>query len=112
MTPPIVLYSEGNADLFLKVEHAEEYLEPIDLLSGRYVIFDSDGMVLGWTLEKSWSGAEKVRLLDSEFLDFQIVRLRGILLKFLTDIDRSAAENLGDVPLFELVEICKHYASR
>jgi len=45
MRPPLIIDAHGDLLLFHSKEKAEDYLEPIDVRSGEYVVFDSKGSV-------------------------------------------------------------------
>jgi hypothetical protein len=46
MKPPIFVDENGDTAVFLKVEDAEVYLEPIDVENEEYVAYDSEGTLL------------------------------------------------------------------
>jgi hypothetical protein len=46
MRPPIVLDDHGDISLFLSVEAAARYIEPIDIRNGEYIAYDSAGFLL------------------------------------------------------------------
>ena len=46
MKAPIIINGHGNVSIFESVEHAEQYLEPINVKNNEYVVYDSTGRLL------------------------------------------------------------------
>jgi hypothetical protein len=46
MNPPIVIVESYDISVHPSVEHAEAYLEPVDVLNGIYLAYDCDGYLL------------------------------------------------------------------
>lgn len=61
--PPLVVYNWGDVEVFPSVEAVKEYVEPVDVNNGEYLVFDSEGRIL--ELQASSRGEISLQPADS-----------------------------------------------
>lgn len=105
MKPPIIADNFGDLLIFNTIESAQGYLEPIDVRSNEYVVYDSEGRLLR-ALASSDSGP--VTIEDAEKVPTHQTALRGALISFLSQVGERR-EDLVQRPLHELVSLGLKY---
>jgi hypothetical protein len=87
MKPPIIIDENGDISFFESVKDVELYLEPIDVINGEYVAYDSEGHILQLSVEckdsaNIFSPLETVVLSPSATPQRHTAELKRILIDF------------------------------
>jgi hypothetical protein len=87
MKPPIIIDENGDISFFETVKDVELYLEPIDVINGEYVAYDSEGHILQLNVERKdsaniFSSLETVVLSPSVTSQRHTSELKSILINF------------------------------
>jgi hypothetical protein len=98
MKAPIIIDNFGDVLIFDSVEKAERYIEPIDVLNGEYVAYDSEGRLLHPIIESPF----KVVLMPAEGEAGHAQELHEVLIDFFKRIGTSK-DWLGRASLHDLV---------
>ena len=95
MKPPIFIYEPVDLNVFQSVKSAQSWLEPIDVESGIYAAFDSEGKKLNVKVIKSKEAAGRWLFIFKKYYTERIVieesgkqfpeELKKILIEFLSD---------------------------
>lgn len=96
--PPVIVDETGDTDVFESVEHAEMYLEPIDVEHNRFIAFDSVGRLL-----RLIPTTPRITIEAAEEVPNHAERLRELLIQFLKN-RRVTDSNLSNLSLAELVQ--------
>ncbi len=104
--PPIIVDESGDVIVFASVEHAERYLEPIDVEENRCVAYDSEGRLL-----KLRPTEPRITIESAEAVPSHSREVRDILIEFLEYLGHSR-EWLTQASLSELVEKASPYATK
>jgi hypothetical protein len=92
MKLPIILYDNGDVNVFHAVQDAENYIESPDVLDGTYEAYDSEGRRLDLIIPKSRklkilsleiTKVDKVKIKKSSDKKIYTDRLSDILVEFL-----------------------------
>ena len=105
---PIILYGDAGADVFLSIEAAEQYAEPIDIQNGEYTAYDAAGKIL--SLSVSLNGFHGSLSLPEPHKHGreELVRALRRLLRSIASARKVPFDqaSIKDYSLKELLEIC------
>ncbi len=94
ITPPIIVYDQGDLTIFSSIEAAEKHLEPIDI--SILEVFDGHAKRLALTskkIEKKILGIrtiiEVVEIIDTDNNEIDQEKLRKIIISFLLEVGTS-----------------------
>lgn len=107
MKPPIIIDENGDISFFETVKDVELYLEPVDVINGEYVAYDSEGHILQLNVERKvssniFSPSEAVVLSPSVTGQKHTSELKRILIDFFGRIG-SDKEWLSTASLEKLI---------
>lgn len=107
MKPPIIVDENGDISFFESVKDVELYLEPIDVINGEYVAYDSEGHILQLSVEHRistniLSASETVILSPSATSQRHTSELKRILIDFFSRVGANK-EWLSTASLDELI---------
>ena len=83
MRPPIVLECTGDLYVAYDVQSAERKMEAVDVESGDWVVYDSQGRLLA---AYPIGGTDRVRLADGETSPSHAEELRSKIIGYLTRV--------------------------
>jgi hypothetical protein len=104
MKMPIIADNRGDVLAFDSVPKAEAYMEPIDILNGEYVVYDSEGYILKPSVVKDKKGRERVLLGPADEKRKDEEKLRTVLVQFLSQVTETN-QPLESFSLGQLVEM-------
>ena len=112
--PPIILYDNGDVNLFQSIEQAEGYIESPDVLDNRYVAYDAEGMPLALIAPKTKTlkifgiallGSNKVSIMVNQQDKACPDELKRILSDLLKN-QHISDKYVNNATLSELVDKC------
>lgn len=102
---PVVIVDRGGIDLSVwnTVARAERHVEVIDVKNQEFEVFDSEGRLMEFQVEK---GRIKLKLLEEQ--PEHANQLRAALIAFLKAVNRSNMQPLDDLDLNSLINLCRN----
>ena len=109
MKTPIIVNGHGDVSIFESVEHAEQYLEPVNVKNEKYVVYNGEGHLLQLEISQNEllpifgksEPIETVKISTSE----NTVDHSGELQKLLIDFFRETKISLQKIDLLSLREL-------
>lgn len=107
MRQPIIVDNFGNLLIFRSADQAERYLEPIDVLNGEYIAYDSEGRLLRLVALNDY---DRITIEQAESTPHHGGILRDALVKFLVAVG-DMPDDIGSMPLPVLIEKALQFAT-